>query len=178
MRASISVFCCCDVMDQRRAGRQRLVERHDRRLGGDLDRDLFGEIFGLGSGVGDHRGDRLADVGDALMGEDWLRNRDIIGAIEARTDRFDIAENSRGDDCHVWRRVHGEDAAARDRTAHEAQYAGARRQIGGIAGAALQQNRVFVARQWTPDPPHRVIAWSKARPTIARTRSRRYRALA
>ena len=168
----------CHVMDQRRAGCQRLVERHDRRLGGDLDRDLFGEIFGLSGGVGDHRGDRLADIGDALMGEDRLRNRDIIGAIEARTDRFDIAENSRGYDWHFRRRVHREDAAARDRAAHEAQYAGALRQVGGVAAAPLQQNRVFVARQWAPDPPHRVNAWSKARPTIARTRSRRYSALA
>ena len=96
-------------------------------LGFDLDRDLFGEIFGLSGGVGDHRSDRLADIGDALIGEDRLRHRDIIGAIEARTDRFDIAENSRGYDWHFWRRVHGEDAAARERAAHEAQYAGALR---------------------------------------------------
>ena len=102
-------------MDQRRAGRERLVERHDRRLGGDLDRDLFGEIFGLAGGIGDHRGDWLADIGDALMGEDRLGNRDIVGAIEERTDRFDVAESSRGYDWHFWRRVHGDDAAARYR---------------------------------------------------------------
>src|SRR5207248_9847548 len=99
-----------------------------------------------------------------------LRNRDIIRAIEARTDRFDIAENSRGYDWHVWRSVHGEDVAARERAAHEPQYAGALRQVGGITAAPLQQNRVLVARQWAPDPPHRADAWSKARPTIARTR--------
>ena len=64
------------------------------------DRDLFGEIFGLGGGIGDHRGDRLADIGDALMGEDRLGNRDIIGAIEERTDRSDVAESSRGYDWH------------------------------------------------------------------------------
>jgi hypothetical protein len=38
----------CRLVDQWRIGRQRLVERHDRRLGVDLGRDLFGEIFGLG----------------------------------------------------------------------------------------------------------------------------------
>ena len=114
-------------MDQRRAGRERLIQRHDRRLSFDLDRDLFGEVFGLSGGAGDHRGDRLADIGDALIGEDRLRNRDIIRAIEARTDRFDIAENSRGYDWHVWRRAHGEDVAAGERAAHEPQYAGALR---------------------------------------------------
>jgi NAD(P)-dependent dehydrogenase (short-subunit alcohol dehydrogenase family) len=36
----------------------------------------------------------------------------------------------------------------------------------------------FVNGTWASDPPHRVNAWSKARPTIARTRSRRYSALA
>jgi hypothetical protein len=67
------------VIDQRRAEGQRLVERHNRRLGSDLDRDPFGEILGLGGGGGDRRGDRLADIGDALMREDRLRDRDIIG---------------------------------------------------------------------------------------------------
>ena len=38
----------CRFVDQRRVGRQRLVERHDRRLGVDPGRDLFGEIFRLG----------------------------------------------------------------------------------------------------------------------------------
>ena len=145
-------------MDQRRAGCQRLVERHDRPLRGDLDRDLFGAIFGLSGGVGDHRSDRLADIGDTLMGEDRLRNRDVIGAIEARTDGFDIAENSRGYHWHFRRCVHGEDAAARDRAAHEAQYADALREVAGVPAAALQQNRVFVARQRAPDPPHRANA--------------------
>jgi hypothetical protein len=42
----------------------------------DLDRNLLGKIFGLSSGVGDHCSDRLADIGDALIGEDRLRNRD------------------------------------------------------------------------------------------------------
>jgi hypothetical protein len=73
---------------------------------------------------------------------------------------------------------HCEDAAARYRAAQEAQYAGALRQVGCIAAAPLQQHRVFVARQWAPDPPHRVNAWSNARPTIARTKSRRNAALA
>src|SRR6266480_6254957 len=110
-------------MDQRRAGCQRLVKRHDRRLSGDLDRDLFGEVFGLSGGVADHRSDWLTDIGHALMREDRLRYRDIIGAIETRTDRFHIAEESRGYDRHFRRRVHGEDAATRDRAAQEAQYA-------------------------------------------------------
>jgi len=90
----------CRVMDQRCAECQSLVERDDQRLGGDLDRDLFGEILGLSGGFGDHRGDRLANIVDALMGEDRLRYRDIIRAIEARTDRFDIAEDGRGYDRH------------------------------------------------------------------------------
>jgi hypothetical protein len=98
-------------------------ERHDRHLRGDLDCDLFGEIFGLSGGICDHRGDRLADIGDAFTGEDRLRDRDIIGAIEARTDRFDIPENSRGYDWNFWRHVHGEDAAARYLAPYEAQYA-------------------------------------------------------
>jgi len=51
------------------------------------------------------------------------RDRDIIGAIEARTDRFDIPENSRGYDWNFWRHVHGEDAAARYLAPYEAQYA-------------------------------------------------------
>ncbi len=112
------------------------------------------------------------------MRKDRLRDGDIIGAIEARIDRFDIAEDSRGYECHSRRRVHGKNAAARHRAAHKAQYAGALHQIGGVAAAALQQNRVFVARQRAADPPHRINAWFKARPTIARTRSRRYSALA
>src|SRR5260370_28904867 len=165
-------------MDQRRTGCQGLVERDDRRRGGNLDRDLLGEIFGLSGAVGDHRGDRLTNIGNALIGEDRLRNRDIIGAVEARTDRFDIAENSRGYDWHVCRSVHGEDVPARYRAAHKAHDAGALRQVGGVAAAPLQQNRVFVARQWASDPPHRVNAWPNARPTIARTRSRRYSPLA
>jgi hypothetical protein len=32
------------------------------------------------------------------------------------------------------------------------------RQIGCVAAAPLQENGVFVARQWAPDPPHRVNA--------------------
>ena len=114
-------------MDHRRAECQRLVERHDRHLRGDLDCDLFGEIFGLSGGIGDHCGDRLSDIGDAIIGEDRLRHRDVIGAIETRTDRFDIAKNSRGYDWHLWRRVHTEDAAAPYQAAHEAQDAGALR---------------------------------------------------
>ena len=42
----------------------------------------------------------------------------------------------------------------------------------------VAQHRVFVARQRASDPPHRADAWSKARPTIARTKSRRNAALA
>ena len=110
-----------DIMDQRRAGCERLVERHDRPLRGDLDRDLLGEIFGLSSGVGDHRSDRLTDISDALMREDRLRHRDIIGAVEARTDRLHVAKNSRGYHLHFRRCIHREDAAARDRAADEAQ---------------------------------------------------------
>jgi len=124
------------VMDQRRAGCQRLVERHDRRLGGDLDRDLFGEIFGLSGGAGKHRGDRLANVVDTLVGENWLRYRDIIRAIEARTDRFNIAKDGRGYDWHFRGRIHRQDTAARYRAADKAQSAGAPRQIGGVAAAA------------------------------------------
>jgi hypothetical protein len=75
----------CRVMDQRCAGCQRLVERDDRRLGSDLDRDLFGEIFGLSGRVGNYCGDRLANIVDTLVGEDRLRYRDIIGAIKLRT---------------------------------------------------------------------------------------------
>ena len=86
--SSISVFCAAMSWTQRRAGCQRLVKRHDRRLSGDLDRDLFGEVFGLSGGVADHRSDWLTDIGHALMREDRLRYRDIIGAIETRTDRF------------------------------------------------------------------------------------------
>jgi len=91
---------CCHVMDQWRAGCQRLVERHDRRLGGDLDRDLFREIFGLSGGIGDHCGDRLSDIGDAIIGENRLRQRDKIRAIEERTDWSDITQNSSGNDWH------------------------------------------------------------------------------
>src|SRR6516164_1748231 len=75
-------------MDQRRVGCQSLIKCHDRRLGGDLDRDLFGEILGLSGGVGDHRGDRLANIVDALMGENRLRHGDIIRTIESWTDRL------------------------------------------------------------------------------------------
>jgi hypothetical protein len=128
----------CRVMDQRCAGYQRLVERDDRRLGSNLDRDLLGEIFGLSPGFGDHRGDRLADIGDALMGEDRLRHGDIIWSIESRTDRFDIAEDGRGYDRHFRGRIHHQDTATRYRAAYKAQYAGAPRQIGGVAAAASQ----------------------------------------
>ena len=123
------------VVNQRCAGRQRLVERHDRRLSGDLDRDLFGEVFGLSGGVADHRSDRLADIGHALMREDRLRYRDIIRAIETRTDRFHITEGRRRYDRHFWRRVDGEDASTRNRAAQEAQNAGALREVGGVAAA-------------------------------------------
>jgi len=115
------------VMDQRRAGCQRLVECHDRRLDGDLDRDPFGEIFGFSDGVSHHRGDRLADVGHAVMRQNRLRYRDIVGAIEAGTDRSDVIENTRSDYWHSRRRVHCEDAPARYWAAHEAQDAGAPR---------------------------------------------------
>ena len=59
-----------------------------------------------------------------------------IGAVEARTDRFDIAEDSCGDDWHFRWRVHLDDAPACDRAANKAQYAGASSQIGGVAAAA------------------------------------------
>ena len=125
-------------MDQRRVGCQSLIKCHDRRLGGDLDRDLFGEILGLSGGVGDHRGDRLANIVDALMGENRLRHGDIIRTIESWTDRFDIAQDGRGYDRHFRGRFHRQDTATRYRAAHKAQYAGAPRQIGRVAAAASQ----------------------------------------
>jgi hypothetical protein len=88
----------CRLMDQWRAGSQCLVERHDRRLGVDLNRDLFRKIFGLSCGSGNDSGNWLADIGHPFMREDRLRNGDVILPIEPRTNRFDIAENSRGDD--------------------------------------------------------------------------------
>src|SRR6516165_7623313 len=149
------------VMHQRRVGCQRLVECHDGGLSVYLDSDLFGEILGLSGRVGYHRGDRLANMVDTLMGEDRLRYRDIIRAIEARADRFDFAQRSRGYDRHLPRRVRRQNAAPCDRAAHKAQHAGTPRQIGGVAAAPSQQNRVFVARQWPPDPSHFENAWSK-----------------
>jgi hypothetical protein len=125
-------------MDQRCAGCQRLVERDDRRLGSDLDRDLFGEIFGLSGGVGNYCGDRLANIVDTLVGEDRLRYRDIIGTIKLRTDWIDIAEGGRSYDWHSGRRVHRQNAASRDRASDKAQDAGTPRQIGGVAAAASQ----------------------------------------
>src|SRR5580693_7763949 len=95
-----------------------------------LSTSNHGEVFGLSGGVADHRSDWLTDIGHALMREDRLRYRDIVGAIEMRTDRFHIAEESRGYDRHFRRRVHGEDAATRDRAAQEAQYAGALGKVG------------------------------------------------
>jgi hypothetical protein len=112
------------------------------------------------------------------MREDRLRDGHIVRAIEARTDRFDVAENRRGNNWQFWRRVEGEDSAARDRAAHKAQDARALRGIDVVAAAPPQQNRVLVARQRAPDPPHHADAWFSARPTIARTRSRRYAAVA
>jgi hypothetical protein len=134
-------------MDERRVGCQRLIERHDRRLGVDLDSDPFSEILGLSGRVGNHSSDRLAYIGHALSGEDRLCNRDIIWAIEARTDRFDIAEGGRSYDWHFGRRVHRQNAASCDRASDKAQDAGTPRQVGGIATAPLQQNRIFIARQ-------------------------------
>jgi hypothetical protein len=72
------------------------------------------------------------------MRQDRLRYRDIIGAIETRTDRFHIAEDRRGYDRHFWWRVHGEDASTRDRAAQEVQYAGVLREVGGVAAAPSQ----------------------------------------
>src|SRR5215469_2083046 len=126
------------VMNQRRTGCQRLIERHDRCLGGELDSHLFGEVFGLSGGVADDRSDRLTDIGHALMREDRLGYRDIIGAIETREDRFHIAEKGRGYDRDFWRRVHDEDAPTCDRAAQEPQYAGALSEIGGVAAASSQ----------------------------------------
>ena len=85
-------------------------------------KSIFREIFGLSGGIGDHCGDRLSDIGDAIIGENRLRHRDIIRAIEARTDRFDIAENSRGYDWHFGRRGYRENAASCYRAAHETQH--------------------------------------------------------
>src|SRR6516164_11132934 len=148
-------------MDQRCAGCQRLVERDDRRLASDLDRDVFGEIFGLSGGVGNYCGDRLADIVDTLAGEDRLRYRDIIGAIKLRTDRFDIAEAGGGYNGHLRRRVDRQNAASRDRASDKAQDAGTPRLIGSVTAAPLQQNPVFIARQRPPDPPHFVNTWTK-----------------
>jgi len=111
-------------MDQRRVGCESLIKCHDRRLGGDLDHDVFGEILGLSGGVGKHRGDRLANIVDTLVGENRLRYRDIIRAIEARADRLDIAEGGRGYDRHFRGRIHRQDTTTRYRAAHKAQSAG------------------------------------------------------
>ena len=126
------------VVHQRRVGRQRLVECHHRCLGVDLDHDLFGEILGLSGRVGNHRGNRLANIVDTLTGEDRLRYRDIIRAIEARADRFDVAQRSRGYYRHSRRCVHRQNTALCDRASHKPQYAGAPRQIGRVAAAASQ----------------------------------------
>ena len=142
-------------------GASALVERDDRRLGVDLDSDPFSEILGLSGRVGNHRSDRLAYIGHALSGEDRLRNRDIIGAIKPRTDRFDTAEAGGGYNGHLLRCVHRQNAASRDRASHKAQDAGTPRLISGVAAAPLQQNGVFIARQRPPNPPHFEDAWSK-----------------
>src|SRR5215831_2639777 len=126
------------VMNQRRTGCQRLIERHDRCLGGDLESHLFGEVFGLSGGVADDRSDRLTDIGHALTREDRLGYRDIIGAIETRADRFHIAEDNRGYDRNFWRNINGEDPSTCDRAAQEPQYAGVLREIGGVAAAPSQ----------------------------------------
>jgi len=148
-------------MDQRRTVCQRLVERDDRCLGGNLDRDLFGEILGLSRGVGNHRSDRLANIVDALVGEDRLCHWDIIRTIKPRTDRVDVAEDRRSYDRHFRGRVHRQDTATRYRAAHKAQFAGAPRQINGVAAAPQQQRPVFIARQRSSDPPHLVSARTK-----------------
>jgi len=70
------------------------------------------------------------------MGEDRLRHWDVIRTFESRTDRFNIAEDGRGDDRHFGGRIHRQDTATRYWAAHKAQYAGAPRQIGGVAAAA------------------------------------------
>jgi class 3 adenylate cyclase len=69
------------------------------------------------------------------------KDRDIVGAIETRTDRFHIAEESRGYDRHFRRRVHGEDAATRDRAAQEAL---------GVAAIALPASSEAAADQRLP----------------------------
>ncbi len=65
-------------VDQRRAGRERLVEIDDRGFRFDLYFDLLGEIFRRRGGVRDHCGDRLADMGHTRAGKDRLRDRDVF----------------------------------------------------------------------------------------------------
>jgi short chain dehydrogenase len=81
--------------------------------------------------------------------------------IKLRTDRFYIAQAGGGYNGHLRRRVHRQNAASRDRASDKAQDAGTPRLISGVTAAPLQQNRVFIARQWPPDPSHFEDAWSK-----------------
>ena len=132
-------------MDKRRVGCQRLIERDNRRLGIDLDSDPFSEILGLQGRVGNHHSNWLAHIGHALSGEDRLCNRDIIGAIEPRADRFDIAEAGGGYKGHFRRRANRQDATSCDRASDKTQDAGTPRLISGEAAAPLQQNCIFIA---------------------------------
>jgi hypothetical protein len=148
----------CRLVNQRRARRERLIDGDNRCFLIDLDLDLLGEIFGLGGALGDHRGDRLADISDTLP----ARIGCAIGTKSGRSSRGQSGLTARRSAAvmtlRAGRRLDREDPAAGDGTADKAHRQRAAREVGDIAAAPLQQDRVLVSRQPAPDPPHHAIA--------------------
>ena len=166
-------------MHLRRARRERPVEIDNGVLRLDLDEYQLGNVLGLLGARCHHRGDRLADMVDAGASERRLGDRHVIGAVQQRPNRADIAEIGGGDHAHprgqVVRDVDPQDAAARDRAAHEADCRRALREVGDEAAVPGQEHRVLEARDRPTDPAHASAAAS-ARRVITCARSRRYAA--
>ena len=97
-------------VDRGGARGRRRVEIDDGILGVDVEDDLLGDILGLFARGGDDRGDGLADIGDAVGGQDGLGDGDIVAAVEKRADGGDAGDVRGGHHRCAGRRLDAEDS--------------------------------------------------------------------
>jgi len=103
------------AVHQRRAFRQRVFERDDRRQRLDVRRDTLRRVGRLIPGRGDDGGHHLAHEADAVAGEDGPRRRDGAGRGQVDRQRPARALEVRGHDAAL----DCPDSPTRHRAAHE-----------------------------------------------------------
>jgi hypothetical protein len=136
------------LVNDRDAGRARLVEVVDRLQFLAVDLDGIGDVLGLGPRRRDGHGDLLAHVTHLVLGKDGEVGRLEAGERCRRTDRLYIGEIGRGEDLAFGTlgRRYAAEAAMRHLAAAKRRVPQARDlDIGHVFATAVQKPVVFLA---------------------------------